>query len=185
MLSSAILDRTLFSRCLYLFLWTRLCCLMGTCGQPGYVYRDFCLEQGIEFIIFCLNQGIDLSNFVLNWVKCLKQGIKNRNSVLNRVGKSAIFVLNRVRVWGAAPHLPTQGYSEFPPSPGIWTSRWSRVLAILQFKSTIGAYHNVFSFSIIGFQQKDFWPRLPIYWVGLSSWTIELGFRVGFSSWLV
>ena len=31
-------------------------------------------------------------------VKCLKQGIKNRNSVLNRIGKSAIFVLNRVRV---------------------------------------------------------------------------------------
>ena len=43
--------------------------LMGTCGQPGYVFRDFCLEQGIEFIIFCLNQGIDLSIFVLNWVK--------------------------------------------------------------------------------------------------------------------
>ena len=35
---------------------------MGTSGQPGYVFRDFCLEQGIEFIIFCLNQGIDLSN---------------------------------------------------------------------------------------------------------------------------
>ena len=34
--------------------------LMGTCGQPGYVFRDFCLKQGIEFIIFCLNQGIDL-----------------------------------------------------------------------------------------------------------------------------
>ena len=31
--------------------------LMGTCGQPRYVFRDFCLEQGIEFIIFCLNQG--------------------------------------------------------------------------------------------------------------------------------
>ena len=31
-------------------------------------------------------------------VKCLKKGIKNRNSVLNRVGKLAIFVLNRVRV---------------------------------------------------------------------------------------
>ena len=72
--------------------------LMGTCGQPGYVFRNFCLEHGIEFIIFCLNQGIDLSIFVLNWVKCLKQGIKNRNSVLHRVGKSAIFVLNRVRV---------------------------------------------------------------------------------------
>ena len=54
--------------------------LLGTCGQPGYVSRDFCLEQ-----------GIDLSIFVLNWVKCLKQGIKNRNSVLNREGKSAIF----------------------------------------------------------------------------------------------
>ena len=73
--------------------------LMGTCGQPGYVFRDFCLEQGIEFIIFCLNQGIDLSIFVfINWVKCLKQGIKNRNSVLKWVGKSAIFVLNKVRV---------------------------------------------------------------------------------------
>ena len=39
---------------------------MGMCGQPGYVFRDFCLKQGIEFIIFCLNQGIDLSIFVLN-----------------------------------------------------------------------------------------------------------------------
>ena len=28
--------------------------LMGTCGQPGYVFRDFCLKQGIESIIFCL-----------------------------------------------------------------------------------------------------------------------------------
>ena len=46
---------------------------MGTCGQPGYVFRDFCLEQGIEFIIFCLNQVIDLSIFVLNWVKCLNR----------------------------------------------------------------------------------------------------------------
>ena len=53
-------------------------------------------------------------------VKCLKQGIKNRNSVVNRVGKSTIFVLNRVRVWGAAPHLPTQGYIESPlPPPGL------------------------------------------------------------------
>jgi len=33
------------------------------------------------------------------------------------VGKSAIFVLNRARVLGAAPHLPTQGYIEYPP-PG-------------------------------------------------------------------
>ena len=40
--------------------------LMETGDQPGYVFRDFCLKQGIEFIIFCLNQGIDLSIFVLN-----------------------------------------------------------------------------------------------------------------------
>ena len=45
--------------------------LMGTCGQPGYVFRDFCLKQGIEFIIFCLNRGIDLSVFVLNRISFL------------------------------------------------------------------------------------------------------------------
>ena len=36
---------------------------MATGGQPGYVFRDFCLEQGIDFIIFCLNQGIDFIQF--------------------------------------------------------------------------------------------------------------------------
>jgi len=53
--------------------------LMGTCSQPGYVFRDFCLKQGIEFIIFCLNQGIDLSIFVLD-----------RINVSNRVSKIGI-----------------------------------------------------------------------------------------------
>ena len=53
---------------------------------------------------------------VLMFYECLKLGIKNRNSVLNRVGKSAIFVVNRVRVWGAEPHLPTQGYIEYLPT---------------------------------------------------------------------
>ena len=43
--------------------------LMGTCGQPGYVFQDFCLKQGIDFVIFCLDQGIDFINI------CLKQGI--------------------------------------------------------------------------------------------------------------
>ena len=38
---------------------------MGTCGQPGYVFQDFCLKQGIEFIIFCLKQGIFLNNLVI------------------------------------------------------------------------------------------------------------------------
>ena len=94
--------------------------LMGLCGQPGYVFRDCCLKRGIDFNTFCLNQDIDFINFFpkrngylfldnkqpmfydLNYsifrVKCLKQNIKNRNSVLNREGKSAIFVLDRVRV---------------------------------------------------------------------------------------
>ena len=40
--------------------------LMGTYGQPGYVFRDFCLKQGIDFItFFCLHQGIDFFNFCL------------------------------------------------------------------------------------------------------------------------
>ena len=42
---------------------------MGTCGQQGYVCRDFCLKHGIDFIIFCLKEGIDFINF------CLKKGI--------------------------------------------------------------------------------------------------------------
>ena len=36
---------------------------MGTCGQPGYVFGDFCLKQGIDSIILCLNQVIDFINF--------------------------------------------------------------------------------------------------------------------------
>ena len=84
--------------------------LMGACGQPGYVFRDFCFKQGIDFIFFfVLNRVSILSIFVsirvsflgrqTAWayviriklhrvwfrVKCLKQGIKNGNSVLNRV----------------------------------------------------------------------------------------------------
>ena len=32
---------------------------MGTCGQPGYVFRDFCLKQGIDFInLSFFKQGI-------------------------------------------------------------------------------------------------------------------------------
>ena len=44
---------------------------MGTCGQPGYVFRDFCLKQVIDFIIFCLNQGIDFFQLVLK-LDCLQ-----------------------------------------------------------------------------------------------------------------
>ena len=61
---------------------------MGTCGQPGYVFRDFCLKQGIDFIIICLNQGIDLINF------CLKQGIFSW--MINSLRVCSMNVLNRV-----------------------------------------------------------------------------------------
>ena len=44
---------------------------METCGQPGYVFWDFSLKQGIDFIIFCLNQGIDFINFCLK-LDCLQ-----------------------------------------------------------------------------------------------------------------
>ena len=36
--------------------------LMGTCGQPRYVFRDFCLKQGIDFIIFCLKRYLFLDD---------------------------------------------------------------------------------------------------------------------------
>ena len=39
--------------------------LMGTCGQPGYVFRDFCLKQGIDFINFCLKLDCLQSAFSL------------------------------------------------------------------------------------------------------------------------
>ena len=50
---------------------------MGTCGQPGYVFQDFCLKQGIDFVIFCLNQGIDLSIFVLNRISFLDRAVNS------------------------------------------------------------------------------------------------------------
>ena len=99
----------------------------GTCEARGgggvLPYKGLwgrAASHGMFFGIFVLNRVSNLSFFVLNRisflgryinsknfyklllinirVKCLKQGIKNRNSVFNRVGKSAIFVLNRIRV---------------------------------------------------------------------------------------
>ena len=80
----------------------------------------FVLNRVSILSIFVLNRVSILSIFVFNRVsflrqepitlflddkqpalmfyECLKLGIKDRNSVLNRVGKSAIFVLNRVGV---------------------------------------------------------------------------------------
>ena len=45
--------------------------LMGTFGQPGYVFRDFFLNRVSILSFFCLNQGIDFINFCLN-LDCLQ-----------------------------------------------------------------------------------------------------------------
>ena len=93
---------------------------MGTCGQPGYVFRDFCVEQGFDLIIFCLNQGIDFINFCLkpvffiahknslrvsstnalnSWVSksefCLKQG--------SEISDFCLTQCQGMRGWGAPP----------------------------------------------------------------------------------
>ena len=68
-----------------------------------------------------------LGNFqFVVWGECFfffraaSQGMFFRIVVLNRVSILSIFVLNWVRVWGAGPHLPTQGYIEYPPPPGAY-----------------------------------------------------------------
>ena len=66
---------------------------MGTCSQPGYVFRDFCLKQGIDFIIFCLNQGI------LSWtINSLRTKLRqNFYLLLSYTGYGfGLNVLNRV-----------------------------------------------------------------------------------------
>ena len=97
-------------------------------GRPGYVFREFCLKQGIEFIIFCLNQGIDLSNFVLNWVKCLKTGYQKSEFCLKQSRKISEFCLEQgqgMRGCAAPPHPEIYGVSP-PPTPRgfLWTGLW-------------------------------------------------------------
>ena len=56
--------------------------LMGTCGQPGNVLRDFCLKQGIDIINFCLKEGI--FSWTINSLR-----VRSTNA-LNRVSKIEI-----------------------------------------------------------------------------------------------
>ena len=65
---------------------------MRKCGQPGYVFRDFGLKQGIEFAIFCFNQGICLSIFVLNRIS---PQISEQLVFQNRPGR---------KIWSLACH---------------------------------------------------------------------------------
>ena len=45
--------------------------LMGTWGQPGYVFRDFCLKQGINLSFFVLIRVSIYRMFVLNRISFL------------------------------------------------------------------------------------------------------------------
>ena len=61
--------------------------LMGTCGQPGYVFREFCLKQGIfswtknslrdsvdqAVNSFVITNGLNKKSF--NIYYCLTQGM--------------------------------------------------------------------------------------------------------------
>ena len=61
--------------------------LMGTWGQPGYVFRDFCLKQGIFLNSFVIANGFDKKEFrylLLSYTGRL------RLNVLNRVSKIGI-----------------------------------------------------------------------------------------------
>ena len=73
--------------------------------QPARMFYELnydSVDQAVNSFFFFKQERVSIFIIVLHrvWfrVKCLKQGIKNLNSVLNRVGKSTIFVLNRVGV---------------------------------------------------------------------------------------
>ena len=60
---------------------------MGTWGQPGYVFRDFCRKQGIFLNSFVIANGFDKKEFrylLLSYTGRL------RLNVLNRVSKIGI-----------------------------------------------------------------------------------------------
>ena len=72
---------------------------MGTCGQPGYVFWDLCLKQGI---CICLNQGIGLSIFY-----CPRKDILFKTGYLKQGRKISEICLKQgqgMRGWAAPPH---------------------------------------------------------------------------------
>ena len=61
--------------------------LMGTWGQPGYLFRDFCLKQGIFLNSFVIANGFDKKEF--RYLLLSYTG-RFRLNVLNRVSKIGI-----------------------------------------------------------------------------------------------
>ena len=66
---------------------------MGTWGQPGYVFRDFCLKQGIFLNSFVIANGFDKKEFRV------------------RVGQG-------MRGWAAPPHPRIYRVPTHPHPPG-------------------------------------------------------------------
>ena len=94
--------------------------------------RNYCLKQGIFINSFLVANKLNKEKFrclLLSYtgysvvLNVLNSRVSKIGIVLNRVGKSVIFVLNRVSVRGAGPHLPTQGYSQLPPREWYLISR--------------------------------------------------------------
>ena len=85
--------------------------LMGTCGQLGYIFWDFCLKQGIDFYHFVLNRVSFLGKFfnrVQFWAKCLKQGFKTWTIFCLKQGQG-------LRSWAAPPRNNTVSWQGFVP----------------------------------------------------------------------
>ena len=87
--------------------------LMGTCGQPGYVFRDFCLKQGIDFINYCHRLRLCSTN-VLNWVS--KIGILSQKQG-RKIGDFCLKQGQGMRSRAAPPHPRIY---RVPPPPGSW-----------------------------------------------------------------
>ena len=68
--------------------------LMGTWGQPGYVFRDFCLKQGTFLNSFVIANGFDKKEFRV------------------RVGQG-------MRGWAAPPHPRIYRVPTHPHPPGL------------------------------------------------------------------
>ena len=55
--------------------------LMGACGQPGYVFRDFCLKQGTGYCSLCSVAYVHSYCFIYCFVPELVKVLKNRIKV--------------------------------------------------------------------------------------------------------
>ena len=136
---------------------------MGTCGQPGYVFRDFCLKQGIDFIIFCLNQGIDFISFypkqgIFFWtINSLRVCSTNvLEFCLKQDRKISDFCLKQgqgMRGWAAPLHSRIYWVTP-PPPPRLMTLWKSKIEVVSRVKCNRIGVKRIRNFKFF------FWPYL-------------------------